>query len=581
MQTATQSQDKSTYRSAPRVWCLALFSSLLLLSACSVMPRAIVNQEAWDQANQDIQRIAAEQEAPIEAVSLYEAMARAVKFNRERRVKLMERAFADRQYDVSAYDMLPELAASAGYEGRSPELASSSESVETRLESLEPSTSQDKRRKVADVTFSWDLLDFGVSYFRAKQSADRYLISLERERKAVQLLLRDVRKAWWDALSAQRLIKEIDPMTAKVEAALERSSRIEAVRLQKPMEALTYQRSLLQILKTLKTIRKDLAGAKMQLATLMGLPPGLDFRLADPGNDLVVPEITWDNAAMEQAAMVMRPELKQVRYEGKITREDVRVALLGILPNVVLDAGWNWDNNSFLVDKDWMSYGAQVNWNLFQLFRGPKAMKVAKAKQDVVHEQRLALSMAVLMQTHLAKVNYLEADRLYMLSKRYLDVQSRILNQLRATAGTLEGEHALIREELNQLVAEVRHDQAYSALQDSYGRLLVSLGVDVVPPVVTSHTVSDLAGAIRDNIQEWRGSDLRERLGLVDAPEAAEAKVGLPAEVSKAVAKQPAQQAVVSRPSGWVPEAEIMRVASTQRVTPARLHDSGVRVYGH
>ena len=47
---------------------------------------------------------------------------------------------------------------------------------------------------------SWNLLDFGVSYYRARQQADQVLIAEERKRKVVQNILADTRNAYWRAL---------------------------------------------------------------------------------------------------------------------------------------------------------------------------------------------------------------------------------------------------------------------------------------------------------------------------------------------------------------------------------------------
>lgn len=518
---------------------LALALSAVLLLGCAVHPQVIGNREAVDQTAADLSVLATEQPAPQGPVSLYEAMAWAIRYNRERRVKILESALAQRQHELAEFDMLPTLTAQAGYTGRDPESASYSESIQTGNVSLEPSTSQDKSRSTADATFTWDLLDFGLSYIRARQQADRHLIALEQERKAVQILLRDVRKAWWEALSAQRLLKRIPPLAAKVRRALEQSRQVETARLQKPMEALGYQRSLLQILRTLQALRQELGGAKARLATLMGLAGPRDLVVADPGAGLPVPAVGWDNATMEQAALVMRPELGQARYQGSISRRDAHAALLGVLPTARLDTGLSWDSNSYLMDEAWSTYGTKVSWNLLNVFRGPRAMDAARAKQEVVREQRLALSMAVLMQVHLAVVNHAEATRLYGLSSEYLGVQERILEQIRAMASALEGQQALIREELNQLVAEIRRDKAYAEVQDSFGRLLVSVGVDLIPAQMDDVGLDSLAAAIRTNLTVWQHRDLREYLGLPDLETEPAAARPVPVPVQTAATTPP------------------------------------------
>ena len=64
----------------------------------------------------------------------------------------------------------------AAYLTRNNVEGSSSRSVFTGQQTLEPSTSTDRDRLVADLTLSWNLLDFGVSYFNARQQADRILV---------------------------------------------------------------------------------------------------------------------------------------------------------------------------------------------------------------------------------------------------------------------------------------------------------------------------------------------------------------------------------------------------------------------
>ena len=85
-------------------------------------------------------------------------------------------------------------------------------------------------------------LDFGLSYIRAGQSADRYLIAKEIE-KSANNIAKDVIKAYWNALSAQKLIKKYDPLIVKVDEALNDSRKIEEMLLQKPMDALLYQKN--------------------------------------------------------------------------------------------------------------------------------------------------------------------------------------------------------------------------------------------------------------------------------------------------------------------------------------------------
>lgn len=90
---------------------------------------------------------------------------------------------------------LPGLVAGAGYTGRGRVTASSSRSIRTQSQSLEPSTSQDRDPLTADPNLAWNVFDFGVSHGNAHQNAARTLIAQERRRKVIHSIIQDVRAA--------------------------------------------------------------------------------------------------------------------------------------------------------------------------------------------------------------------------------------------------------------------------------------------------------------------------------------------------------------------------------------------------
>ncbi|MBD9680860.1 TolC family protein, partial [Pseudomonas sp. PDM18] len=147
-----------------------------------------------------------------------------------------------------------------------------------------PSTSQDRDRDVADLTMVWNVLDFGVSYVSAKQQADQRLILDERRRKVRQTIVQDVRSAYWRAVAAERLLGRIDSLTARVEQARKDSQNLGAQRIGDPVQAMSYQRSLIEATRQLEVQRKALSLAKTELATLINLPPGTDLKLAMPAD---------------------------------------------------------------------------------------------------------------------------------------------------------------------------------------------------------------------------------------------------------------------------------------------------------
>ena len=89
-----------------------LVASALLLSACgSLTPTPYTKDEIKDRVVSDRQKMFAEQEPVSGPITFHEAAARALKYNLDYRLKLMENALSRSLYDVSKFDMLPRLVA--------------------------------------------------------------------------------------------------------------------------------------------------------------------------------------------------------------------------------------------------------------------------------------------------------------------------------------------------------------------------------------------------------------------------------------------------------------------------------------
>ncbi|HZX18694.1 MAG TPA: TolC family protein [Pseudomonas sp.] len=480
----------------------------LVVSGCAVTSEPIERSVSEERARTDLQNMYKDQEPLSGPLTLHQAMARAVKYNLEGRLKIMEEALAKRQLDLASFDMLPRMALDAGYVGRNNVSASSSESVETGTQSLEPSTSQDRDREVADLTMVWNVLDFGVSYISAKQAGDQRLIVQERRRKVINTIVQDVRSAYWRAMAAERLLKQIDSLMARVETARDNSQSMSEQRIGDPVQALGYQRSLIQATRQLEEQRRALSLAKTELATLVNLPLGTQLTLATP-DEYVIPELKVDLASLEQEALTSRPELREQDYQTRITAAETRKAMLRLLPGLEFSAGGHYDSNSFLVEQGWIDYGVKVTWNLFNVISAPAAIDVAKAGEEVAAARRQAMSIAVLAQLYVANANYREALRQFKTNQQLSDIDGQIVGQLRnryQAAGL--GELELIQGELNTLQADLRRDLSYADLRNAYGQIFASAGLDPLPDEVQSTEVQSIATALANREAAWAEGDI-------------------------------------------------------------------------
>lgn len=497
--------DKSKKLSLPARKPIVVTLSTLLLSACAITPEPLGMGERNQALPTERAALVRDQEALSGAVTLDEAIARALKYNLDYRLKLMEEALAQRQLDLARADLLPKLTAAAGYYGRNNENGSSSQDLATGQQSLVPSTSTDKEHGTSDLTLSWNVLDFGVSYYQGRQTADRTLVAQERRRKTVHLVMQQVRQAYWQAVGAQLLENKTGPVLAQARQALADSRKIENERLQSPLDTLNYQRQLLDIIRQLEAINDELSQAKPRLASLMNLEPGKPFTLAIPSG-LDAPQLKLSIEKMEETALLRRPELMEARYNERIGVLETKKALARLLPGLEFSLGAHYDTNSFLVNSSWRDAGLRVSWNLMNVLNASTIRGAAEAQREIATSQRLALSMAVLTQTHVAYRDYTGRVRQYELSNEMDKVEQRILEHTRnATKSDAQGKLQEVRAAASALMSELRLYQSYGALQGAYGQVLATLGLDPLPESLPSHDLSAVRDAVRGMEARWAG----------------------------------------------------------------------------
>ena len=415
-------------------------------------------------------------------VDLYTAIALAVENNKDLKVKILESSLSDKKIEDVEFGMLPSMTANAGYTSSEKYKATTSATVASndKAGSIGSSYSTSRDRDVTEqsVGFAWNVLDFGLSYIRAGQSSDRYLISKELERKAASNIKRDVVRAYWNALSADKLIKRYDPLLIKVNKALNDSQKIEELLLQKPMDALLYQKELLDIQRALQTQKQSFINAKIELKSLMGLLPNEKITLVE--TDLPLNELNMKLDDMEAYALVNRSELMENRYEERISIAETKAGIRSLMPGLDFNASWTSSSNDYLMNKSNFEYGSSIGANLLNVFRAPKIKEINKLNTEIIKEQRLALSMAVLSQVHISNIEYQMALEEYETAERYYDVSRKITDQVRNAQKIARfGELELIREEASLLVAELRKDIAYSKVQFSIAQVYTSVGIDV------------------------------------------------------------------------------------------------------
>ncbi len=474
--------------------------SALLMSGCSVPVLPLTSTEISQAADAQRGAVAADQEPFTRPVGLYEAMARALKYNLDYQVEAVQTSLRTAELDLAHYNLLPNVAASAGYAARDKPSASSSLNLSSNTFNFDELTSQDKRLHSSDLNFSWNILDFGLSYIRARQSADKVMIGEELQRKVAHRILEDVRSAYWRTVSSERLIRKLRRLEDRAQTALTNARSVTSGRQVSLITSLTYERELVEIRRAVKELQRDLIVSKSQLAALMNAPPGTKFTVAIPAQPPRSPRVKMPLQNLIDVALRQRSEVRENLYQQRINEHEAHAALLELLPGINLYAGPNYDSNSFLLHNHWVGWGAKASWNLLRVFQYPAKDNVIDKQDALLKTRALAVTMAIMTQVHVSRIRYQHLAGELRIADEYRTVQNRLVRQIRSEAeADRVSEQTLIREELNTLVAEAKYDIAFASLESAYANVFASIGSDVYQVMSTKENgVSAIADALRN-----------------------------------------------------------------------------------
>lgn len=484
----------------------------LFVGGCSVTPKPIAQAEHKARASKDAKKMYSAQIPLTGNITLAEATARAISYNMDYRLRMMEQAYAFGQLDVANYDMLPKVTASAGYSNRNNDGFSTSLSQDGTV-GTSYSASAERSVVTTKSGISWSVLDFSLSYFRAKQLADQSLMAEERRRKAMQNLVLDVRQAFWRAYVAQQLLPEMGSLLTELDRNSSRAKFILAQKLLTPLQIISYRRSLIDLEQQLALRASDLAQAKVEFAQLINLPPDQPYVLEAQGSQVEVREFIGKIDVLDQLAFEMRPELREEGYRIRMTEVDkIRAQMQALLPGVSVDYSYNNSTNKYLLDRSWTSVGADAAINLVKVFSLPAINRAAESQKDMDEARRMAIVTAVLAQIRIAVTRYEVLGREYEYWLDAIADDKRYLDTLTSTAAVgLETELELIRSKAKLIGTRASAGVAYATLEGAMGRIYNSVGLDVLPREMKRNDLQSLTSELDQRLRNWEETHFAQK----------------------------------------------------------------------
>jgi outer membrane protein TolC len=478
----------------------------LVLGGCaSSRFEPIARAEVIHTAQADLNALYGQTEAIDHDLTLSEAIARALKYNLDERVKLMETAVAKNIWDAGRYDMLPQALATAGYRDRNKDLITNSTDSVTGEPSLaHPYVSSDRSVVQTGLSFTWSLLDFGQSYYMAKVNADRALIAAEHQRKAMHLLIQDVRSAFWRAASAQRLNGAVEAALRDGEQALALSRKAGDERLRSPLDTLRFQRQLLENLRLLEAVQRELASARVELAALIRAPLAKDLRVVEPDMNMAA---WWEKVPaekMEEQAIARNADLTESFYNVRMATAEARRGLLRLLPGLSFSYSLNHSNDSYLINKNWNDVGVHLSHNLLGLLAWPAQKRSGESGVALAEAQRQAALMGLLARVHLARLalenTYQQYQRTHTIWQVDRDIAAQIAN--RADAQAQSGLDR-VANQTNAILSELRRYQALAQVYGAASKLQATLGAEPDVRGAAGLSVAELTRAVQASLERW------------------------------------------------------------------------------
>ena len=483
----------------------------MLIAGCTTTIQPLETAEREAQRGQDAELLKKlSYLGPNPILDLSDVIARAVVFNRDRELASLEARLAGLDSSQAYLDTLPTLIQRFSYTDRTnPSGSTSADIVDGQIQPLANnpsySTSSDQDSLNSDLTLAVNVLDLSVAALRGETLADQLLIAKEKERQALVTVYQQAQSAYWRAVAADRLQFELDALLVKAREAYEVSLEIQRANLRDPLQNLTYQREILDVERTLRDLKRDLASARTDLDVLIGVLPGTDYVLresVDPRYPIPADLPTVED--LEALAMLNRADIGENLYQSRILKTERDSLLLQLMPSLSLSASYNKDFSPYVLNDEWGGLGADLSWDFFNLFRVQPTRVRLELRQKLLDEQRLQISVAALALVRQSEALLNQNVDRFALAQQYEQVTGGVFAQVSAAAqAQRQGALSVLKEELNFLVARHRSDLAYSDIHASFGNLVSAAGLDLIPEDWDRLSINELATVVDQRLAVW------------------------------------------------------------------------------
>lgn len=417
------------------------------------------------------------EDIPSHPLTLEEILALALEQNLDLLVMSRE---AEYQYEVvtgARLKMLPALVFNSEISGRNRNTGMFSKSLEPSVPPAPPSISVEEQVFRYDFTFTYNLLDFGISYFRARQEANKAIMREAEYERAQQMLITNVVTQYWKARVAQKGLSLARESLPSADSFLDSLNQQVNDQIMSKDIALQYQVMLLRLEQQYYMYEQNYLDAMYQLAKLMGLPDAC-FELAEEDFDEMDVNIP-DPCELGELALLNRPELYGLDAEERVKIQDAYMSMLQLFPTLAPFVSYNYDQNLYLIYHRWMVGGIRIAWNLLSTPTNFQMMLANTTGASVTQLNRLAMSIGILTQLNLAYLSYFNAKEHYRKAKQLSNKRQNLFEtwEIKWKFGDASALDLLANYRLEAIISAVDELKALGEVQATLEQMNNALGL--------------------------------------------------------------------------------------------------------
>lgn len=462
-----------------RMTFLSLTTKLLLLFLFAGCVRTVRHPDRirFMNAQNEFDWLVSEVDLPCRPLTLDDIIAIAIERNLDMYVKEFEYALQNETSIQAQFKLMPRADWDSEVSWRNRNTGSASESLVPNIPPAPPSISSEQNVHRYRITFTWNLIDYAVSFFRAREETNKTLMKQIEYTRVKQNLVLAVTQQYWKAVQAKKGMEEGQKLIQAIRILGEKFKRGAANRDISEIIALQSRFQLINMEVAFKEYQKDYHTSISQLALQMGFSPWVNFEIDIPDKLPDQLEIS-ECCALEELALLNRPELAGLDVEEHVYIDEARAWFFQMFPQPILFGEPNFDGNRFLIFNNWLVAGTRAIWNIFSIPYYYEGGQMARIQQRVTRQKRLALTLGVMVQVHLSKLLVQDTLDQFLLLNNITDVKTRLLaaTNKRFEYGEInEADRLFI--EYEALIAKLNAWKAYSDLQIKLEELNNAIGI--------------------------------------------------------------------------------------------------------